>query len=52
MLTSSLLYLIAVVLILGWLIGVFVYSLSGLIHLLLVLAVISILLRIIGGRTA
>lgn len=48
---NSLLYLIAVVLILGWLIGVFVYSLSGLIHLLLVLAVISILLRLISGRS-
>lgn len=46
---NSLLYLIALVLIIGWLLGVFVYSVGGLIHILLVLAVISILLRLIGG---
>ena len=46
---NSLLYLIAVVLIIGWLLGVFVYSVGGLIHILLVLAVVSILLRLIGG---
>ncbi|WP_157473923.1 lmo0937 family membrane protein [Flavihumibacter petaseus] len=43
----SLLYLIAVILIIGWLLGVFVYSASGLIHILLVLAVVSILLSLI-----
>ncbi len=43
----SLLYLIAVILIIGWLFGFFYYSASGLIHVLLVLAVISILLGII-----
>ncbi|MFD2203690.1 lmo0937 family membrane protein [Shivajiella indica] len=48
---SSLLYLIAIILIIGWIFGFFVYSLGGLIHILLVLAVISILLRLIGGRT-
>jgi hypothetical protein len=48
---NSLLYLIAVILIIGWLLGVFVYSVGGLIHILLVLAVISIVLRLIGGRT-
>ena len=41
---NSLLYLIALVLIIGWLLGVFVYSVGGLIHILLVLAVVSILL--------
>ncbi|MBC6367782.1 lmo0937 family membrane protein [Algoriphagus sp. AK58] len=46
---SSLLYLIALVLIIGWLLGVFVYSVGGLIHILLVLAIISILLRLIRG---
>ena len=44
------LYLIAVILIIGWLLGVFIFSLTGLIHILLVLAVIAILLRIIQGR--
>ncbi|HEY8398460.1 MAG TPA: lmo0937 family membrane protein [Flavihumibacter sp.] len=43
----SLLYLIAVILIIGWLLGFFVYSATGLIHILLVLAVVSILLSFI-----
>jgi hypothetical protein len=47
---NSLLYLIAVILVIGWLLGVFVYSVGGLIHVLLVLAVISIALRLISGR--
>lgn len=46
----SLLYIIAVILIIGWALGFFVYSASGLIHILLVIAVIAILLRLIGGR--
>jgi hypothetical protein len=44
---SGLLYLIAVILIIGWLLGVFVYSLGGLIHVLIVLALISLVLGII-----
>ncbi|MCH7397697.1 lmo0937 family membrane protein [Belliella sp. DSM 107340] len=47
---NSLLYLIAIILIIGWVLGFFVYSIGGLIHILLVLAIISILLRLIGGR--
>ncbi|WP_290797725.1 lmo0937 family membrane protein [Flavihumibacter sp. UBA7668] len=43
----SLLYLLAVILIIGWLLGFFVYSATGLIHILLVLAVVSILLSFI-----
>ncbi len=43
----SILYLIAVVLIVGWLLGVFVYSATGLIHLLIVLAIVSLLLGVI-----
>jgi hypothetical protein len=46
----SLLYLIAVILIIGWAIGFFVYSAGYLIHLLLILAIIAILLRLIGGK--
>lgn len=46
----NLLYLIAVILIIGWALGFFVYSSGGLIHILLVIAVIAILLRLIGGR--
>ncbi|MEP0713422.1 lmo0937 family membrane protein [Algoriphagus sp.] len=47
---SSLLYFIAVILLIGWLVGVFAYSASGLIHVLLVLAVIAVLFRLISGR--
>ncbi len=47
----SLLYIIAVVLIIGWLIGAFAYSASGLIHILLVLTVISFLVAFIRRGT-
>lgn len=43
----SILYIIAVILVIGWLLGVFVYSVKGLIHILLVLAIISLLLGLI-----
>ncbi|WP_163708149.1 lmo0937 family membrane protein [Mangrovibacterium lignilyticum] len=46
----SILYLIAVILIIGWLLGVFVYSVGHLIHILLVFAIISILISFIKGR--
>ncbi len=44
------LYLIAVILLVGWLLGFFVFSAGGLIHILLVIAIIAILFRIIQGR--
>ncbi|MDT3738722.1 MAG: lmo0937 family membrane protein [Candidatus Kapabacteria bacterium] len=45
------LYLIAVILIVLWLLGmVSSYTMSGFIHILLVIAVIVILVRIIQGR--
>ena len=46
----SLLYLVAVILIIGWLVGFIGYSLGGLIHALLVIAVVAILLDLIRGR--
>jgi len=46
----SLLYLIAVLLVIGWLIGFVGYSLGGLIHVLLVIAIVAILLDLIRGR--
>jgi Family of unknown function (DUF5670) len=46
---SSLLYIIAVILIIGWVLGFFVFSAGSIIHVLLVLAVIAILIRLIGG---
>jgi hypothetical protein len=47
---SGLLYIIAVILVIGWAIGVFAYSATGLIHVLLVIAVVAVLLRLISGR--
>jgi hypothetical protein len=47
----SLLYLIAVILLIGWVLGFFVFSAGGIIHILIVLAVISLLLAIIRGDT-
>jgi hypothetical protein len=47
---SNLLYLLAVILIIGWLIGFFVFHVGALIHALLVIAVIAILFRVIQGR--
>ncbi|MCW2118943.1 lmo0937 family membrane protein [Flavobacterium sp. 7A] len=47
---SNLLYLIAVILIISWALGVFVYSAGSLIHVLLVIALIAIILRIIKGK--
>jgi len=45
------LWTIAVILIVLWLLGVVTsYTLSGFIHLLLVLAIIVVLLRVIQGR--
>lgn len=49
---NSLLYIIAVILVIGWAIGVFVYSVSGLIHVLLVIAIIAIILGLIRRPTA
>jgi hypothetical protein len=47
----SLLFLVAIILVIGWLLGVFVYSLKGLIHILLVIAIIALLLGIIRRGT-
>lgn len=46
---SSLLYLVALVLVIGWAIGFFAYSVGYVIHALLVLAIIAVLFRVIGG---
>jgi hypothetical protein len=46
---GSLLYIIAVILVIGWAIGFFAYSAGGLIHILLVIAVIAVLFRLIRG---
>jgi len=47
------LYIIAVVMIILWLLGlVSSYTMGGLIHILLVIAIVVILLRVISGRKA
>ncbi len=46
---GNLLYIIAVILIIGWVLGYFVYDAGGLIHILLVIAIIAIVLRLIRG---
>lgn len=46
---GGLLYVVAVILIIGWLLGFFAFHAGGLIHILLVIAIIAILIRIIGG---
>jgi Family of unknown function (DUF5670) len=47
---GNLLYVIAVILLIGWAIGFFAYSAGSVIHILLVIAVIAILMRIISGK--
>ncbi len=47
---GSLLYIIAVVLIILWALGFFAYNAGGIIHILLVIAAIAIILRVIQGR--
>jgi hypothetical protein len=47
---GNLLYMLAVILIIGWAVGFIGYNAGGLIHVLLVIALIAILLRIIQGR--
>ena len=47
---NNLLYLIAVILIIGWLLGFFYFSVGGIIHVLLIIAIVAILFRLIRGR--
>ncbi|TAL51303.1 MAG: lmo0937 family membrane protein [Chitinophagaceae bacterium] len=47
---GNLLYIVAVILIIGWLVGFFAFNAGSIIHVLLVIAIIVILLRVIQGR--
>ncbi len=49
---GNLLYVVAVILLIGWAIGVFAYSAGGIIHILLVIAVIAIIMKVISGRSS
>jgi hypothetical protein len=48
---GNLLYILAIILLIGWAVGAFYFSLGGLIHILLVIAVIAVLFRLISGRS-
>jgi hypothetical protein len=48
---SNLLYTVAVILLILWAIGYFGYHTGGIIHILLVIAIIAILLRVIRGKS-
>lgn len=47
---SNLLYTIAVILVILWALGFFVYSFGSIIHILLVIAIVAVLFRLIKGR--
>ena len=49
---ENLLYLLALILIIGWAIGFFAFHAGGLIHALLVVALIAVILRVIRGKGA
>jgi hypothetical protein len=48
---GNLLYLIAVILVIGWAVGFVGFHAGGLIHILLVIAIIAVLFRVISGRS-
>jgi hypothetical protein len=48
---GNLLYIIAVILIIGWAIGFFALHAGGIIHILLVIAIISFIFKVLN-RTA
>lgn len=49
---GNLLYIIIVILVIGWLLGMFAFNVTGwFIHLLLVIAVILLIVKFVGGRS-
>ncbi|HSY77050.1 MAG TPA: lmo0937 family membrane protein [Bacteroidia bacterium] len=47
---GNLLYLVAVILVILWAIGFLGYNAGGLIHVLLIIALIAVILRVIQGK--
>ena len=47
---GNLLYAIAVILVIAWALGFFVYSAGSLIHILLVIAIVAVIFRLIRGE--
>jgi len=46
----NLIWLIAIVLFIGWLLGAFAFHVGGLVHLLLIIILILIIIRLVTGR--
>jgi hypothetical protein len=49
---GNLLYIFAAILLIAWVIGLVGFQAGGLIHVLLVIAIIAVLFRVIQGRRA
>lgn len=47
---DNLLYIIAVILVIAWAVGFVGFNAGGLIHILLVIAIIAVLFKVISGR--
>ena len=47
---GNLLYIIALILVIAWAVGFIGYNVGGIIHILLIIAIIAVLLRIIQGK--
>lgn len=47
---GNLLYVLAVIMVIGWAVGFIGYGTGGIIHILLVIALIAVILRIIQGQ--
>ena len=47
---GNLLYVIAVILVIAWAVGFLGFHAGGIIHILLVIAIIAVLLRVISGN--
>jgi hypothetical protein len=47
---NNLLYIVAVILIIGWVVGYFAFNAGSIIHVLLIIAVIAIIVKIIQGK--
>jgi hypothetical protein len=47
---GNLLYIFAVILLIGWAVGFVGFHTGGIIHILLVIALIAVILRVIQGR--
>jgi hypothetical protein len=48
---GNLLYIIAVILVIAWAIGFLGYHVGGVIHILLVIAIVAVLLKVIRGSS-